>query len=239
MLRERYRVSSSVCEGAMMVEISPEEMEAWYHTPRGRFADLLEKEVIAGLCNIQPGDKVLEIGCGTGHFSSYFEELGAQVTGLDTSPEMLRVAKERHGNLKINFEAGDAYRLPFPDNSFNLVAMITTLEFISSPEKALAEAFRVSKGKVFLGILNRNSLLAWKRKKSRKRVWQEAHFYSLKEVTDLLGKDKEIKWRGVIHLPLINSNLGFDMRLNLERWLSSLQLPFGAFVGILARKRSD
>ena len=208
--------------------------ESWYATPKGRLVDVLEKRLIADLCRVRPGEKVLEIGCGTGHFSAYFKKLGAEVVGLDTSPEMLQVAKDQYGDLKIDFKAGDAYRLPFSDNSFDLVAMITTLEFISSPRKALEEAFRVSKGKVFLGILNRNSLLAWKRKRSEKKVWKEAHFYSLKEVTNLLGGDKEIKWRGVISLPLINSNLGFNIRLGLEEWLSRLQLPFGAFIGILA-----
>lgn len=210
------------------------EYEAWYATPRGKFADVLEKKVIADLCRISRGDKVLEIGCGTGHFSAYFEELGADVVGLDTSPEMLRVAKDLRGDRKIDFSKGEAYALPFADNSFDLVAMITTLEFISSPKKALEEAFRVSKGRVFLGILNRNSFLAWKRKRSEKDVWKEAHFYTLKEVIDLLGTDKEIKWRGVISLPLINNDLGFNLRLGLEELLSKLCSPFGAFIGILA-----
>jgi ubiquinone/menaquinone biosynthesis C-methylase UbiE len=211
-----------------------EGYEAWYHTPKGRFVDVLEKGVIAGLCRIRPGERVLEIGCGTGHFSAYFKELGAEVVGLDTSFEMLRVAKDRHSGLEIDFSRGDAYRLPFSDDSFDLVAMITTLEFISSPRQALEEAFRVSKGRVFLGILNRNSLLALKRKRSGKKLWQEAHFYNLREVIDLLGKDKKIKWRGVISLPLMNSELAFNMRLGLEEFLSKLCLPFGAFVGILA-----
>ncbi len=212
------------------------EYEAWYTTPRGKFADVLEKKVIADLCQVRRGDKVLEIGCGTGHFSAYFKELGADVVGLDTSPDMLRVAKDLRGELKIDFNQGDAYSLPFADNSFDLVAMITTLEFMSSPKKALAEAFRVSKSKVFLGILNRNSLLAKKRKKSGKKVWQEARFYALKEVKDLLGKDKLTRWRGVISLPLMNSYLASGLRLNLEKLLSWLRSPFGAFVGILAQK---
>jgi ubiquinone/menaquinone biosynthesis C-methylase UbiE len=211
--------------------------EAWYATPKGRFVDTLEKRVIADLCRVRPGDRILEIGCGTGHFSTYFEELGGDVTGLDTSPEMLRVAKDLRGNLKIDFTKGDAYSLPFADNSFDLVAMITTLEFISSPGRALEEAFRVSGGKVFLGILNRNSFLAWKRRRGGKKVWQEAHFYSLKEVAGLLGKDKEIKWRGVIFLPLINSDLGFNLRLGFEEFLSRLRLPFGAFIGILVQSK--
>ena len=152
-------------EQSAKVSSSADKYEAWYTTAKGRFVDVLEKEVITELCGIRPGDSVLEIGCGTGHFSAYFEELGAKVTGLDTSPDMLRVAKERFGDLKINFEAGEAYSLPFPDSSFDLVAMITVLEFISNPERALEEAFRVSRGRIFLGILNRASYLAWKRKR--------------------------------------------------------------------------
>jgi len=208
--------------------------EAWYRTPKGRFVDVLEKKVIADLCRVRRGNKILEIGCGTGHFSAYFKELGAEVVGLDTSPEMLRIARDEHKGLEIDLSRGDAYRLPFADNSFDLVAMITTLEFMSSPHKALEEAFRVSRGRVFLGILNRNSLLALKRNRSGKKLWKEARFYTLKEVTDLLGPDKEIRWRGVISLPLINSDLGFGLRLSLEEFLSGLSLPFGAFVGILA-----
>jgi len=221
----------------MGVKFNSEIYEAWYQTPRGRFTDRLEKKVIAQLCQVRPGDKVLEIGCGTGHFSAYFRELGADVVGLDTSPDMLKVAKDLNESLKIDFRSGDAYRLPFVDNLFDLVAMITTLEFISSPKKALTEAFRVSKGKVFLGILNRHSLLARKRKRSTKKVWQEAHFYTLKEVRNLLGEDKKIKWKGVISFPLVNSCLGFNLRLGLEELLSRLPLPFGAFIGVLAESR--
>jgi ubiquinone/menaquinone biosynthesis C-methylase UbiE len=215
---------------------SANEYEDWYRTAKGRLVDILEKEVISDLCRIQPGDKVLEIGCGTGHFSAYFEELGAQVTGLDTSPDLLHLAKDRYGSIKVDFTAGNALKLPFADHSFDLVAMIATLEFIIDPGKALREAFRVSKGRVFLGLLNRNSLLAWQRKRSAKKVWQEAHFYTLKEILDLLGEEKKIKYRPVIFLPLINSHILFNARLTLERWLSRLNLPFGAFIGILAEK---
>ena len=219
-------------KGRAFSEVSANEYEAWYEKPKGKLVDILEKEVISKLCQVKKGDKVLEIGCGTGHFSEYFKQLGAEVTGLDTYPEMLKIAKDRLKNIEINFEAGDAYKLPFADNSFDLVAMITVLEFISKPERALAEAFRVSRGKVFLGILNRTSLLARKRKRSDKKVWQEAHFYTTEEVLELLGRDKKVKWKSVLIFPLINSEMLFNFRLNLERWISKFRLPFGAFVGI-------
>lgn len=214
--------------------IDAKAYEAWYTLPRGRFVDILEKEVIAKLCEVRPGDKILEIGCGTGHFSAYFKELRAEVTALDTSPDMLYVAKNYYGDLQLDFRAGNAYKLPFADNSFDLVAMITVLEFITNPRQALREAFRVSKNKVFLGFLNQNSLLAQKRKKTKKKIWQEAYFYTFKEMVGLLGEERKIKWKSVLMLPLLNSGFLFDARLNLERWISKLNLPFGAFVGILA-----
>jgi len=128
----------------MGVAFRPNIYERWYRTPKGKFVDVLEKRTIRELCGVRRGNKILEIGCGTGHFSAYFEELGAEVVGLDTSPEMLKMAKDLRGDLRVDFSRGNAYHLPFDDNSFDLVAMITTLEFISSPGKALEEAFRVA-----------------------------------------------------------------------------------------------
>jgi len=210
--------------------------EAWYSTAKGRYVDRLEKRIISDMCRIKPGDKVLEIGCGTGHFSAYFTELGARVTGIDTSPDMLHTARDRFGDLEIDFSAGSAYKLPFEDGSFDLVAMITTLEFISDPAKALEEAFRVSKGRVFLGALNKNSLLATKRKKSEKKIWQEARFYSLEELFGLLGSGAKIEYRPAIFLPLFDSNVLFGARMWIEDLLSRLNMSGGAFLGILAEK---
>lgn len=213
--------------------IDPKEYKDWYKTPKGKFVDVLEKQTISDLCDVIPGNKVLEIGCGAGHFSAYFKELRAEVTALDTSHDMLNLAKEQYGNFQIDFKAGTAYQLPFADRQFDLVAMITVLEFITNPRQVLREAFRVSRGKVFLGILNRNSLLAWRRKKSCKKIWQEAYFYSLKEIIALLGREKKIKWRPAIFLPLMNNYFLFNFRLNLERFLARLKLPWGAFIGVV------
>jgi ubiquinone/menaquinone biosynthesis C-methylase UbiE len=216
---------------------NPVNYEAWYRTAKGRYVDRLEKDIISDLCRVKPGDKVLEIGCGTGHFSAYFNELGARVTGIDTSPDMLHTARDRFGSKTIDFSAGSAYKLPFEDGSFDLVAMITTLEFISDPVKALDEAFRVSKGRVFLGTLNKNSLLAMKRKKSGKKIWQEARFYSLKEILSFFKIGVKVECRSAIYLPLFNSNIFLGFRIWLEKLFSVLNMPGGAFLGILAERK--
>jgi len=217
--------------------VPPAQYEAWYSTPKGLLVDTLEKEVIAGLARVKPGDRVLEIGCGTGHFSDYFTKLGAEVTALDTSPDMLTFAGDKFGGRCIDFKSGDAYTLPFPDRSFDLAAMITVLEFIKSPKRAIEEAFRVSRGRVFLGILNRSSLLACRRKKSGKQIWQDAHFYTLKEVEEMLPGNRKITWKGAVHLPLIDSMFAYGVRLNIERLLSAIKTPGAAFIGVLAEER--
>lgn len=212
--------------------------ENWFSTPRGRLADRLEKKIISDLVKVRPGDKILDVGCGTGHFSVFFKSLGAEVAGLDPSAEMLEQAPSLYRDKEVKFMEGSAYRLPFPDRSFDLVTMITVLELLEEPKKAIEEAFRVSKGKVFLGILNRDSLLARQRKKEGKKIWQQVRFFTLPEVRGLLGKEVGVRWKGSLYLPLLNTEKGFSFRLGLETQLSDLKLPYGGFIGILANKEA-
>jgi len=208
--------------------------KAWFESPKGRFAFQLEKKLIKNIVPLKRNDKVLDVGCGIGVFSQVFKNIGAEVTGIEISEEMLNVALEAPENKGIKFIPGSAYELPFPDNSFDLVTLITVLEFLDDPRKAITEAFRVSKGKVFVGILNRRSPIALRRKMSGKEVWKKAHFFTLNETINLLGKNTKIKWQGTLYLPLINSEARFQFRLNVEEFLSRFKFPFAGFIGILA-----
>jgi ubiquinone/menaquinone biosynthesis C-methylase UbiE len=210
--------------------------EAWFSTVKGRYADRLEKKVIAGLVKIKPGDKVLDIGCGTGHFSVFFREMGGEVTGLEPAPEMLAEARRLYGERGINFIAGNAERLPFADRSFDLVTLITVLELLDDPGRALAEAFRVSKGKVLLGIMNRDSIINRRRAKTAEGIWRQVRFYTLPEVKELLGRGTRVTWQGALHLPLPASERSVAWRYPFESLLSGLKLPGGAFIGMLAQK---
>lgn len=213
--------------------------EAWFSTIRGRYADRLEKKVIADLVKIRPGDKVLDVGCGTGHFSVYFKSMGGEVTGLEPAPEMLAEAKKLYGDRGIKFMQGNAQALPFADRSFDLVTMITVLELLDDPKKALDEAFRVSKGKIFLGILNRESIINRQRQKANEGIWRQVHFYTLPEIKAFLGSEVKIKWEGTLHFPMAKTERGLNFRLNIENWLSRFKLPCGAFIGILAEKNKE
>lgn len=72
---------------------------------------------------IQPGQRVLEIGCGTGSLSLLIKQLypGADVTGLDPDPKALARARAKRGADTIHFDRGFSDALPYPDASFDRV----------------------------------------------------------------------------------------------------------------------
>lgn len=88
-----------------------------------------------------PGDRLLEIGCGGGLLLRDAAATGAEVTGLDHSPEMVALAGERAPHAAIVL--GRAEELPFADGSFTAVAMSVVFLFFPEPLRVLRECRRV------------------------------------------------------------------------------------------------
>ena len=137
--------------------------DEWYQRPGGAQALKLERELIKRHLEPRPGERLLDIGSGTGIHLEWFRDLGLQVTGLDASPYMLERARSRLRE-SADLHLGWAEHLPFEDNEFDLSTLINTLEFVQDPEKALAEAFRVTRRRVILGVLNKYALMAINRR---------------------------------------------------------------------------
>lgn len=177
--------------------------EGWYETPEGRRADRLEKASLRQLLESFSGvHSVLDVGCGTGHFTRWLGEHGLVAVGLDLSEEMLAEAKVLDG---VSLVRGDAHRLPFADGTFDLVAFITALEFLDGPEEALRDALRVTRRGLLLGVLNRWSVLGLKRRcveVFRPTVYNTAHFYGVGELKRLLKSVAGVKTPIVWHTTL-------------------------------------
>ncbi|MHB1141967.1 MAG: class I SAM-dependent methyltransferase [Sulfuricaulis sp.] len=89
--------------------MNPREYEAWYQTARGRWIASREFELMRRLMNPPAGATLLDVGCGTGHFSRRFAAVGTRVTGLDPDAAMLDYARELGGG--VNYLRGAATEL--------------------------------------------------------------------------------------------------------------------------------
>ena len=98
---------------------------------------------------LQPGARVLEAGCGTGHVAMHFASKGVQVYGIDVVRNHVRWAqqgvKDRGFAKSVTVRLMDYHHLELPDRSFDGVYTMEAFVHATDPEKALGEFFRVLK----------------------------------------------------------------------------------------------
>lgn len=138
-----------------------ERYDQWYAHPVGAAYDRLERRAIeAALPDPAHGRRLLEVGCGTGHWTEFFTTRGFDVTAVDLSRPMLARAR-RKARAGVALGQADAARLPFADGVFDVAVAVTVLEFVADALSPLAEMARCVRpgGKLIIGALNRWSLL--------------------------------------------------------------------------------
>lgn len=98
------------------------------------------------LIDVQQGDRVLDVGCGTGFGTEGLLQQTDDVHGLDQSVHQMEKAWEKLGKHDaVPFYRGDAENLPFKDDSFDVTWSSGSIEYWPHPEAALAEIRRVTK----------------------------------------------------------------------------------------------
>jgi len=97
------------------------------------------------LLDIDADDRVLDVGCGTGFGTEGILEHTDDVYGLDQSPHQLEKATSKLGDQPVQFCFGDAERLPFADDSFDVVWSSGSIEYWPNPVSALRECRRVAR----------------------------------------------------------------------------------------------
>jgi len=98
------------------------------------------------------GREVLDAACGEGYGSHLLAARAKAVTGLDIGEEAVAHARERYQRDNLRFDQGDATKLPYEDDRFDVVVSFETLEHLESQEKLLAEFRRVLRPEGFLVI---------------------------------------------------------------------------------------
>lgn len=162
-------------------DIFTDEYENWFKENELIF----QSELLALKQVIPVGKEGVEIGIGSGIFA---EKLDIKF-GIDPSEKMLNYATQR--NLKV--KKGVAENLPYPDNSFDFVAFITSICFVDNPEKAIEEAHRIikDKGEIIIAFIDKESSLgnSLVQEKKDSKFYKHAKFYSVSELTSMIANN--------------------------------------------------
>jgi ubiquinone/menaquinone biosynthesis C-methylase UbiE len=111
------------------------------------------------------GGRLLNVGCGTGGFNLVAEEAGARAVGVDADAEAIAICGLKREKGAGAFVRAAAERLPFPDETFDVVYCFSAIEHVESVEESVAEMVRVTRrgGRVYVHTPN-----AWS--------WYEGHY---------------------------------------------------------------
>jgi ubiquinone/menaquinone biosynthesis C-methylase UbiE len=203
--------------------------EAYYSTKYKR-ADVLEKRLLKRLLDQFDGiERLLEVGCGTSHFTRWMDSLGVECYGLDISRLMLKEAKRLWAGGRLL--QGESCHLPFSSKSFDVVTCVACLEYMPDIVGVFAEACRVARKGIIVGLMNRWSLPTVRRmfqiRIGRNPYYRNAKFYSILDMKRILHETFSKRCSVVYWSTTVFPRAFRDM--------SSAFFPFGSFLGIAVK----
>lgn len=203
--------------------------ESWYAGKYKR-ADRLEKALLKKLLKtLEPAESLLEVGCGTAHFTRWFESMGLKCYGIDLSDLMLKEAKNLWPSGSL--VQGESSYIPFKDKSVDVIAFMACMEYMPNSIKVLQEASRVARKGIIIGLMNKWSLPTIRRivqvKMNRNPYYKDAKFYSILNLKQMLKGALDDRYA----IPFWSTTVFSKIFRDLE----SSHFPFGAFLGIAVK----
>jgi ubiquinone/menaquinone biosynthesis C-methylase UbiE len=168
-------------------DLVADQYDSYYDTSLGRQVDHVEKQLIwQYVIHMSLENPILEVGCGTGHWTRFFRQKGLKLTAIDISEKMLSVAKKKNPKT-VNFVKMDTEDMTFEDHSFENIISIATLEFVDHKERARDEIFRVLRpgGTFIAGCLNEMSELG--QRKEENEIYRNADFFTPDQLMNYLS----------------------------------------------------
>ena len=139
--------------------ISHEEIEELFQKNIERYEKDPDQRSVITLKMIE-GKDILDVGCAAGGLCKKMANMGFKVHGIDVLENSIKIAKEFCSNPNITYEVRDIFKQPFPDNSFDCITFLETIEHVENPGLFLREFNRIlrSGGYLVLSTPNATSL---------------------------------------------------------------------------------
>lgn len=190
--------------------------ELFAHPGRLRDSDALYKWVLK-ILDPQPGQKLLDIGCGEGILVNFAREIGTETIGIDLSV-VGAIRAQNHVSAQV-IAVADGENLPFPDRSFDFATNIGGLEHFLQPEKGLNEMHRILHREGLAALILPNSYyladIIW-------HVWRTGYSVSHSQALERFATYKEwwefIEAHGFQILQAYKYNLRFPRSSNDWKW---------------------
>lgn len=212
-------------------DLIADSYDSWYAGRRGAMYDRLEKKaIIRFLTTHVRGGKLLEVGCGTGHWSRFFSEYGFEVTGVDVSKRMIDIAKSKNIS-DASFQVADGRSLPFADETFDVTTAITTLEFVRDARAVVREMVRCTRkpaGQLLIGTLNVLARVNRNRKQKPESVYAQAQLFSPAQLKLLLEPFGRLTMVTAGFVP--EQKLFLPLAPVIDMLGCLLRIPYGVFI---------
>lgn len=135
------RIHREIQHGRFLAKHKTEMIWNW-ESPAGKLRWTRRVKMLSS--HLRPGMTVLELGCGTGHFTRELARSGADVVAIDVSPELLEIARTNCCASNIHYQIENAYALSYPEAAFDSVVGSSVLHHLEI-RQALRDIYRVLK----------------------------------------------------------------------------------------------